>query len=343
MADFSISQFKEYVQILINATKIDDGNGIIEKENGELSKLLSNLGLKESQIGDLLIKSNNSANHASEAHSVAQPTSDDIQKDFDEAYAKYDKMTADQKDEVRAQTIQYATANYEKMMGIVSPMVEPLYDRLTDLPADNITDVTEFKAHIAKIVSTFTQRIQEQMEEMIESYDRAFSEYDITYHTPFELKESEIVTQLPNPNNIPERFMEQAMTEMREYLSEDTTSLTLEENLGLATKLLEAINSLVQDNTSEIETIRDNIAKTYEDDFIANIHKLADNNTQAIQGAPIQKTFADVVNTKITAGISPAETDNKQTPIYDLSGKQVTGELQKGQIYIQNGKKFIVQ
>ena len=59
MADFSISQFKQYVQTLINATGIDDGNGIIETKNGELAKVLSNFSLEESQIGDLLEKSAN--------------------------------------------------------------------------------------------------------------------------------------------------------------------------------------------------------------------------------------------------------------------------------------------
>ena len=52
--------------------------------------------------------------------------------------------------------------------------------------------------------------------------------------------------------------------------------------------------------------------------------------------------FTDVVN-EVVKNISSIETDYNQTPIYDLSGKAVTGDLQKDQIYIQNGKKVVVQ
>ena len=141
MEDISISQFKKYVQTFINAAKIDDGNGVIETKNGELSKLLSNFGLEESQIGDLLIKSDNSANRTKNTNSAEQPSSKDIHKAFIEAYKKYDEMTTEQKKNVRMQTVEKEMANYEAMRDALDKLsLEPLYSSLTDLFNDNTID-----------------------------------------------------------------------------------------------------------------------------------------------------------------------------------------------------------
>lgn len=363
MEDISISQFKKYVQTFINAAKIDDGNGVIETENGELSKLLSNFGLEESQIGDLLIKSDNSANRTKNTNSAEQPSSKDIHKAFIEAYKKYDEMTTEQKKNVRTQTVEKEVANYEAMRDALYKLsLEPLYSSLTDLFNDNTIDEKKLlKVIVTQQVLTLAQRQQEKMQKMIETYDDAFSKYDVTYRSPFEVEQSIMVSP---DNSIPEKFMSLVMSEIRNYLSEDTTSQTIESTQNLLT----SIDSLIQEYTNEIKTTGDNIAENYKNDHEASIIELNSDNPQvvpwnppidgqpheeepeyiAIKGAPVKKTFTDVIY-EVDKSVSSIETisstgiNNNQTIIYDLSGKPVTRGLQKGRTYIQNGKKFIAQ
>lgn len=371
MADFSISQFKQYVQTFINATGIDDGNGVIESKNGELSKVLSNFGLEESQIGDLLEKSDNSTNDARRVSSTSQPYPKDIHKDFIEASKRYEELPESSynpeiltKKHVRTMTAINAIDSYNKMTdSLMKQITKPLYNELTGLPNDNTIDGNELKAKVTQAVVIFAQRQHDNMVEMINQYDTAFSEYDITYRSPFELKQSSGVISQPNMNNIADACMSQVMAKLDEYLSKDTTSLTFKEHLELAKILFADVNSLVQEKANYIETVGDNIAECYKNDFEESIEILqSDNPTYekwmppldglpheeepdhiAIKGAPIEKTFTDVVNSSATTDITSVRTDSKKAPVYDLSGKQVTGDLQKGQIYIQNGKKFVAQ
>lgn len=363
MAEFSISLFKKSVQDFIHKNKIDDGNGVIESENGELSKVLSNFILEESQIGDLLIKSDNSVNKTKSADSAEKPSSADIHNDFIEAYKIYDNMTTEQKKNVREQTVQKAEANYEIMLDALRGLsLEPLYDSLSDLP--NI-DGDELKVIVAAAVRTYADKQHKQMTTIIKQYDTAFSEYDVTYRSPFEVKQSIMVSP---DNNIADEFKSQVLTKLIEYLSEDTSSLTAVENLDLVNSLINKVNSLQEEKANYIKTKGDKIAESYKNDLVASLEELKSDNPQlvpwnppldgqpheeepeyiAIKGSPVKKTFTDVVNEVVKnissiENISPIETDNNQTPIYDLSGKAVTGDLQKDQIYIQNGKKFVVQ
>ena len=356
MADFSISQFKQYVQTFINATGIDDGNGVIETKNGELSKLLSNFGLEESQIGDLLEKSDNSTNNARGASSANQPSSDDIHNDFLNAQEKYDNMTEQQQKDVREQTIQKATDSYNEMSEILN-MPEPCYppgpaDLITDVPSDNKDKIIEF---VVQKVTTNAKSQCAHMLRMITQYDTAFSGYDVTYRSPFEVKQPTCVPQT-NENNIADACMSMVMTKLQEFLSQDFSSLTMEELADSANKLATDVHDLIQERANYIETVGNEIAENYKNDFKLSIEALQKNKyitpptcqpsdfepQIAIVGAPIEKTFTDVVNSA-TTGITSVRTDSKQAPIYDLSGKQVTGDLQKGQVYIQNGKKIVAQ
>ena len=354
MADFSISQFKQYVQAFINATGIDDGNRIIETKNGELAKVLSNFSLEESQIGDLLEKS---ANAQTRAASGEQPYPADIHKQFIEAQKKYDNMTPEQQKDVRSKTAENVTNNYNKLSeALMKQILEPLYGTL-DLPNGNTYQ--EFKEQVTQAVATYVQNQHAHMTEMIEKYDNAFGEYDITYRSPFKVNQTMIS---PNYNNIADACMVQVIAKLQEYLATDTSALTFEEHLEVIQNLYTEITGLIQEKTNYIETVGEGIADNYQREFVASIEVLQSDNPAyvqwmpplddqpheeepdhiAIEGPPIKKTFTDVVNSSAT-GISSVNSDPAKAPVYDLNGRVVTGELQKGKVYIQNGKKFIAQ
>ena len=53
MVDFNISDFSQKVQDYIRANNIDDGDGVIKSENGELAKLIAGSAEAREEIGDM--------------------------------------------------------------------------------------------------------------------------------------------------------------------------------------------------------------------------------------------------------------------------------------------------
>ena len=362
MADFSISQFKQYVQTFINATGIDDGNGVIESKNGELSKVLSNFGLEESQIGDLLEKSDNSTNNARRVSSTSQPYPEDIHKDFLKAQEKYDNMTPEQQYNVRKETMNQAAQNFDNLQNSFITELREELTPLTDNDLQNIVDVNIDPETIQSLVNSrilsYAKVAYENMSANIEKYNNAFGEYDVTYRSPYE------VSTAVGTVNLADMCMTKIAAKIQEFQSitlPSPSSPSFSEYIKAAVKLIADVNSLVQETNNKIENIAESIGNVYKNDFEQSMYALEENimkqwiaplddtyhepepDTIAIKGAPIEKTFTDVVNSSATTDITSVRTDSKKAPVYDLSGKQVTGDLQKGQIYIQNGKKFVAQ
>ena len=111
------------------------------------------------------------------------------------------------------------------------------------------------------------------------------------------------------------------------------------------------VRKMLTKRADYVEKVGDGIAENYKNDFKSSVEVLQSDNPPyvrprmdgrpsddephiAIKGAPIEKTFTDVVNSSATTDITSVRTDSKKAPVYDLSGKQVTGDLQKGQVYI---------
>ena len=88
----------------------------------------------------------------------------------------------------------------------------------------------------------------------------------------------------------------------------------------------------------------DYIKSSQSEEFLNNgIPTNLDMENKVAEGV-LMDILMDAPQASATTGIERAKTDSKQNaPIYDLSGRQVSGELQKGQVYIQNGKKFIAK
>ncbi len=367
LANFSISQFKEHVQLFIKENGIDaNGNNVIEKDNGELAKVLNHFGLEESKLGDLLEKTDNAVKNSEMAVSSRQPSEDDVYKDFIQSYKKYNNLSEAQQEDVRKKVCQSASESYSKMTDEINN--KPLYssvssnDNLVDFlnTYDDSTDAAEFKQKFTQKLLDFSQKQCEQLKDNIKRYDAAFGEYDVTYSSPFKIKSG-----VPNlPKDIAEACLLAVSAKINEYSAKDTSSLTHKENLELSLNLYNEVNEIINKFTNSIESKKEEIVDAYEAGYRYDTENLMSENPRCetwdaplgggeasfeyiiMTSAPVQKTFTDVVEST-TTGVSTTEIDNKNNPnapIYDLSGRQVSKEsLNHGQIYIQNGKKFVAQ
>ena len=340
MADFSISQFKAGVAAFIKAAGIDDGNGVIEASKGEVKKLTAAFHIQESKIGDLLETNQNSSIEHIEV-SLEKPTQGEVHENFIEAHKKYDSMTPEMQAEIREKTQKIATDKFEQLFEQLCKIeisIEPLYDLIN---YDNLTPELlheRVRSEVQKIIKDTVLKIGET----IEKFSTAFSEYDPTYNIP--CGGCTIQLSYLNPvNKLVEDFFENTHPE----------ELTMSEYLQIAEKFLnelEALNPL-EKMKADFEEQYNN----YEEQFTTSMDALKNqayitdesepNNYSylAMEGAPIENTFAQVIN-EYTTDISGVKADSpKNSQVYDLSGKAVTGELQSGQVYVQNGRKFVAQ
>ena len=351
MADFSISQFKQYVQNVINAAKIDDGNGIIEAKNGELAKVLSNFGIKESQIGDLLEKTDSSQTAAT-VSSNETPEPADVHKQFIEAQKKYDKMSEEQKYNIRQETIKQAVSNFDELQNVIN--FQKKLDILTDVPNFNNIDNAQIKEWVTQKVLTFAHKAQKEMSENIEKYDNAFKNYDATYCSPYEVKQAgNILT--PLVNNIVDLCMLKVTSKIQEFLAINPDSMSRDEYANAALEMYVYVDSMVRATNENIERNAQRKFEQYSQQFENSMYALENDivrqwipplddtsheeepDTIAIEGAPIEKTFTDVVN-NTTTGIKDAQNDNPQP-----DGKFIKdGKIyirKNGQVYDLNGHK----
>ena len=352
MADFSISQFKQYVQNFINAAGIDDGNGVIESKNGELAKVLSYFGVKESQIGDLLEKTDDSKT-ATRASSNEKPYPEDVHKQFVEAQKKYDKMSEEQKYNVRQETIRQAVSNFDELQNAINSPEK--LEFLTDVPNFDNIDNAKFKELITQKVLTYAQKAQKEMHENIEKYDNAFKKYDATYRSPNEIKVAGTIVA-PIVNNIVDSCILKVTAKIQEFLAINPDSMSREEYAHEASKMYVYVDSMIRATNENIERNAQSSFEQYSQQFEDSMYALENDivrqwippldgrpheeepDTIAIDGAPTEKTFTDVVNNTAT-GIKDTQNYNPQPDgkfikngkiyirkngqVYDLSGRKV--------------------
>ena len=366
MTNFSISQFTAQVQAFIESNGIDDGNKVIEKDNGELAKVLNHFGLEEAQIGDLLEKADNTANGPKKAGAAQQPSANDVQKAFINSYKKYNNMSETQQADVRQEVLETAVKNYGDMKNAVNTVsLTPLYNPLADYINDyknGATDSKELNKEYANRLLANAEKQCKEMEQNIAQYDSAFGKYDVTYKSPFKMPSVPCVQNLPK--NIAEFCMQTITAKVNEYLAKDTSSLTPEENLESFANLYSEVNEIIGKFNDNIESNKEKIMDKYEEEYKHDKENLTSDNPECLEweaplgggeksfeyinitSSSIKKTFSDVVDSTAT-GIASTEVNNRNNPnapIYDLGGRQVTKEsLTQGQIYIQNGKKFVAQ
>jgi hypothetical protein len=226
---------------------------------------------------------------------------------------------------------------------------------LTDVPNFNNIDNAKFKELITQKVLTFVQEAHKEMTESIEKYDNAFEKYDITYRSPYEIKQAGNMLN-PLVNNIVDICTLKVTAKIQEFLAINPDSMSCEEYAHEASKMYVYVDSMIRATNENIER---NAQKNFEQcrqQFENSMYALENDivrqwippldgrqheeepDTIAIDGAPTEKTFTDVVNNTAT-GIKNAQNDNQQPDgkfvkdgqvfirkngqVYDLSGRKV--------------------
>ena len=358
MADFSISQFKQYVANWINVAGIDTNkNDVIDADNGELAKVLSKFGIEESQIGDLLEKSDASENKTRTANDKPYP--EDIHKQYVEAYKTYDTMTKTQKDNIRRETMRQAMENFEvlniidKKCKIEEKEIQKIIDIIKSI---NNKDNAAVKEVITDKLLPRARGAYEEMEERIQKYDSDFGKYDVTYRSPYYIK-SLVDGGVPRESSVASMCMTKDMAKILEFLSIDESSMRQIEYVKKAVELVSDVFGNINETNKTIESTAKSILDIYSQEYEMSMDALANNilrkwmppldgipheqepDTLAIKGAPIENTFTEVVNRASATGLSDTvdeatdkdgkfEKDGKiyirkNGVVYDLLGNKV--------------------